>query len=168
MIELNEQADGTVDRPDDIEERHQFVTFSLSGQTYCIDIMSVREIRMTQSIAAMPGAAEYVLGVINLRGSIVPVCDLHQRFGEGKTEVRANHPVVIVWIDGQMTGILVDEVLDIISVSSSDISEIPDTEKNKSNPFFEGLITQDDAMLIIVSLDNLFEEEALAKQLELA
>ncbi len=149
------------------DERQQFVTFSLNGQHYCIDIMSVREIRMTQSIATIPGAAEYVLGVINLRGSIVPVCDLRQRFGEGKTEVREKHPVVIVWIDGRMTGILVDEVLDIISIPRGDISAVPDTQKNQRNPFFDGLITQDESMLIIVALENLFDADITPEQVEL-
>lgn len=139
------------------DERQQFVTFSLNSQQYCVDIMSVREIRMLQSITALPGAPESVRGIINLRGTIVPICDPRLRFGQGKTELSPNHAVVVVMVQGRLTGLLVDEVLDIVTVSRSDVAAVPDADSGRRNPFFQGLITQNDQMLIVIDLDRLVD-----------
>jgi purine-binding chemotaxis protein CheW len=135
--------------------RQQFVTFALSGQQYCVDIMSVREIRMLQSITYLPGAPDYVCGVINLRGSIVPVCDLRLRLGQGHTEITVSHAVVIVAIDGRANGLLVDEVLDIVTVDVDDISPVPGIQSQRANSFFKGLINHDSNMLIVVDLQQI-------------
>lgn len=137
------------------EDRLQFVTFSLSGQQYCVDIMAVREIRMLQSITALPGAPDFVRGVINLRGTIVPICDPRMRFGQGKTLLTPSHPVVVVMVQGRVIGLLVDEVLDIVTVSRHDVAPVPDADSGRRNPFFHGLITQVDQMLIVIDLDRL-------------
>ena len=166
MTNIAKQTDNSETDAAAVQDRQQFVTFSLNGQYYCIDIMSVREIRMAQKIAPVPGAADYVLGVINLRGSIIPVCDLRYRLGEGETNVCPKHPVVIVWVDGRLTGILVDEVLDIINVPRGDVQTIPDTEKNKRYPFFDVLIMKDETMLIVVDLECLFDANPMSKEIE--
>lgn len=139
------------------DERQQFVTFSLNGQQYCVDIMSVREIRMLQSITALPGAPASVRGVINLRGTIVPICDPRLRFAQGRTEISPSHAVVVVSVAGRLTGLLVDEVLDIVTVPRSQVAPIPDADSGRRNPFFQGLITQDDQMLIVIDLERLVE-----------
>jgi purine-binding chemotaxis protein CheW len=137
-----------------IEQKRQFVTFALSGQHYCVDIMLVREIRMIQSITGLPGAPDYVRGVINLRGSIVPVYDLRKKFGQGATTLLANHPAVIVSVEGKLCGLLVDEVLDIITAANSEVASLPDNDGEKRNPFFQGLITQPEALFIVVDIDR--------------
>jgi purine-binding chemotaxis protein CheW len=142
------------------DERQQFVTFALSGQQYCVDIMSVREIRMLQAITALPGAPDFVRGIINLRGTIVPICDPRLRFGIGQTAISPSHAVIVVSVQGRLTGMLVDEVLDIVTVARSEIAPIPDADCGRRNPFFQGLITQNDEMLIVVELDRLVETGA--------
>lgn len=139
------------------EERHQFVVFALSGQNYCIDIMSVREIRVVQAITTLPGAAEFVRGIINLRGTIVPVFDLRKRFGLGETNIAENQALVIAAIEGHLTGLLVDEVLDIMASPASAVTPIPTPDTNRRSPFFKSLISQGDEMLIVIDLQQLVQ-----------
>jgi purine-binding chemotaxis protein CheW len=146
----------------------QFVTFAINGQTYCVDIMSVREIRMLDFVTPVPGAPESIRGVINLRGSIVPVCDLRLRFGQGATPVLPNQPAVVVMIGGQLLGIIVDQVLDIVTVARGEVSAIPDADGGKRNPFFTGLITQGDAMLIAVDLERMADLRTQPEVLDVA
>lgn len=143
--------------PQDIVEKRQFVSFALGQQLYGVDIMSVREIRVSSTVTALPGAPEFVRGVINLRGTIVPIYDLRARFGMGKTELTNSHAVVIIEINDRLTGLLVDEVCDILTVGDADLSPIPETDSSHRNPFFQNLITQGDQMLIVVALDRLTE-----------
>ncbi len=141
------QAAGVVDT-------RQFVTFTLGAQQYCVDIMAVREIRAANVITPLPSAPEFVRGVINLRGTIVPIIDLRTRFALGRTELNQGI-VVVVMIEGRPIGLLVDAVSDILTVHRSDIAAIPETDGEKRNPFFDGLIPQGDAMLIVIALDRL-------------
>ena len=136
------------------------MTFILSGQSYCIDIMAVREIRITSTVTALPGAPDYVRGVINLRGTIVPVCDLGIRFGQSKTDLESSHAVVIAMIDGKLTGLLVNEVCDILEVSSKEIAPVPETETGRRNPMFSGIISKGDTMLIVVALEHIVADTA--------
>jgi purine-binding chemotaxis protein CheW len=150
------------------DETLQFVTFALNGQSYCVDIMAVREIRMLETITPVPGAPETIRGVINLRGSIVPVCDLRLRFGQGATPIQPSHPAVIVAIGGRLMGLLVDQVLDIVTVARSEVNAIPDAENGRGSPFFGGLITQENGMLIAVDLDRMSDLRAAPEALEYA
>lgn len=138
------------------DNAHQFVVFALSGQRYALDIMTVREIRMVQSVTRLPGAAEFVRGIINLRGTIVPIFDLRMRFGLGETNLSdgAQLTVVIADVAGSVTGLLVDEVLDILTLPGSAVAPVPSTDATQRNPYFKGLASKDDEMMIVVDLDQ--------------
>ena len=131
------------------------MTFTLGEQQYCVDIMAVREIRASHVVTPLPGAPEFVRGVTNLRGTIVPIIDLRVRFGQGRTETTHGQVIVIVAIAGKLTGLLVDGVSDITTVHDSGIAAIPSTEGERRNPMFDGLITQGDALLIVIALERL-------------
>jgi purine-binding chemotaxis protein CheW len=140
-----------------LDATHQYVTFSLGDQQYCVDIMSVREIRASNVITALPNAPEFVRGVINLRGTIVPIIDLRTRFALGRTEPTQGHVVVIVMIGERLIGLLVDGVSDILTVRQSEVAAIPDTDGESRNSAFEGLITHRSEMLIVIALDRLLK-----------
>ena len=101
------------------EDARQFVTFTLGEQQYCVDVMSVREICTSTPITPLPSAPDFLRGVINLRGTIVPIIDLRTRFALGRTEPTESHVVVIVTIEGRLNGLLVDGVSDILTVRSA-------------------------------------------------
>ena len=138
-----------------LEPTRQYVTFSLGAQLYCVDIMSVREIRASNVITSLPNAPEFVRGVINLRGTIVPIIDLRTRFGLGRTDASQSQVIVIVMIEGRLNGLLVDSVSDILTVRQKDVSAVPDTDGNVEGMYFEGLITHRDNMMIVIALDRL-------------
>ena len=136
----------------------QYVAFVIGKQTYCVDIMSVREIRAWTGTTSLPNAAAFVRGVINLRGVVVPIIDLRTRFGQGETEPTKSHVVVIVSIDGKLNGMLVDGVSDILTIKETDVLPIPDTGSEVENPYLEGLISQDEKMVAMIALDRLIEK----------
>lgn len=136
----------------------QFVAFVVGDQTYCVDIMSVREIRAWTGTTSLPNAAEFVRGVINLRGVVVPIIDLRTRFGQGETDPTKSHVVVIVMIDGKLNGMLVDGVSDILTIKETDVMPIPDTGSEVENPYLEGLISMDEEMIAMIALDRLIEK----------
>src|SRR6202035_1196831 len=93
--------------------RVEFISFSIGEEQYGVDIMAVREIKGWTEITHLPEQPEYVRGVLNLRGVMVPIIDLRCRFGQGKTEATPLHVVIVVNVDGKTIGLLAARVLDI-------------------------------------------------------
>jgi purine-binding chemotaxis protein CheW len=133
----------------------QFVSFAIGEDQYGVDIMSVREIRGWAEITHLPKQPEYVRGVLNLRGAIVPIIDLRCRFGQGLTETSPLHIVIIVQIGGRQVGLIGDRVLDIVSVEASQIQPVPRTAQGASSDFLAGLVTIEKTMIALISLGEL-------------
>jgi purine-binding chemotaxis protein CheW len=133
----------------------QFVSFVIGEQHYCVDIMAVREIKAWTGTTALPNSPAHIRGVINLRGAIVPVIDLRKRFGQELTEPTPAHVVVIVAVGDVQNGLLVDGVSDIVTVNKKDIAPIPNMEGEDKNPYFQGLITGQQKLVAVISLDHL-------------
>ena len=139
---------------DDADMR-QFVSFVVGEQNYCVDIMAVREIKAWTGITALPNSPAHIRGVINLRGAIVPVIDLRKRFGQELTEPTPAHVIVIVAVGDIQNGLLVDGVSDIVTVNKNDIAPIPNMEGEDKNPYFQGLITNQENLVAVIALDQL-------------
>ena len=133
----------------------QFISFALGDDQYGVDIMAVREIKGWSDITHLPKQPDYVRGVQNLRGSIVPIVDLRCRFGEGLTETSPLHIVIIVQIGGRQVGLIGDRVLDIVSVEVADIQKVPRTGHGAQTGFLSGLVTHDGVMIALIDLPNL-------------
>jgi purine-binding chemotaxis protein CheW len=133
----------------------QFVSFAIGEDQYGVDIMSVREIRGWAEITHLPKQPDYVRGVLNLRGAIVPIIDLRCRFGQGLTETSPLHIVIIVQIGGRQVGLIGDRVLDIVSVEASQIQPVPRTAQGASADFLAGLVTIDTTMIALIDLPHL-------------
>ena len=103
----------------------QFISFRIGGEEYAIDIMAVREIKGWTETTSLPNQPQHILGVMNLRGTIVPVFDLRRRFGMGVTETSRSHVVIIVAVLDRIVGLLVDAVSDILTIDSSEIRLCP-------------------------------------------
>jgi len=139
-------------------DQRQFVTFTVEGRAYAVDIMCVREIKAWTETTRLPHQPDYMRGVLNLRGSIVPVQDLRARFGMGETKADGNHVVVIVVIEERLLGILVDTVSDILTVDSDMIKPVPQGSVQIGEDFLEGLVNADDGMVAILTLPLLFNK----------
>lgn len=134
----------------------QFVTFLVEDRSYGIDITSVREIKQWTPITLLPNQQLYTRGVLNLRGTIVPVYDLRARFTSILTKATENHVIVIVWIGAKTVGILVDAVSDIISVALENIRPVP-IEKSSSKPaVISGLVKVNEEMVALIDTNVLF------------
>jgi purine-binding chemotaxis protein CheW len=132
----------------------QFVTFTVSGRSYGVDIGSVREIIRWTAVTPLPKQPAHARGVLNLRGTIVPVHDLRARFGGPLTEAGENHVIIIAWIGAQTIGILVDAVSDILSVAPEGIRKAPASPEAN---LIAGLVTADqDRIVTILDLQALF------------
>ena len=152
-LETADRDEGSV-----AEATSQYVAFRIGEQDYCVDIMSVREIRTWTGTTPLPNTADFVRGVINLRGIILPIIDLRTRFGQGDTDPTKNHVVVIVAVGGRLVGLLVDAVMDILTVQLDEIAPIPDTGGEEQNPYLDGLITREDRMVAMIALDRLIQQ----------
>lgn len=135
----------------------QFITFNLSAEEYGIDIMSVREIKGWTDTTSIPNTPDYVRGVVNLRGIIVPIFDLRARFGMGLTEPSRMHVVIIVTAGARTMGLLVDAVSDIISIDPSEVRPIPEMGLTNDERYLDGLVALGERMVTLVSLDGLFD-----------
>jgi purine-binding chemotaxis protein CheW len=133
----------------------QVVSFAIGDEQYGVDIMAVREIKGWSEITHLPKQSEYVRGVLNLRGVIVPIIDLRCRFGQGLTEATALHIVIIVQIASRQVGLLGDRVLDIVSFETTQIQPVPRIANGSRVGFLSGLVTTESGMIAVIDLANL-------------
>jgi purine-binding chemotaxis protein CheW len=131
----------------------ELVSFRVGGQDFCVDIMSVREIRGWTPATVLPHAPPYILGVINLRGAVVPIVDLAARMGLEPIRPDARHVIVICVVDNQTVGFLVDAVSDILSVKRTLIQPTPAVSSDVTRAFFEGVIAIDQRMLRLIDIE---------------
>ncbi|MFD1697266.1 chemotaxis protein CheW [Roseibium aestuarii] len=142
---------------DTAPEPCQFISFTLGDDEYAIDIMAVREIKGWTDTTPLPNQPAHVLGVLNLRGAIVPIMDLRSRFGQGMTETTPMHVVIIVNVGERTFGILVDAVSDILTVEPAEIKGVPDNDRTGSEAYLSGIINADHGMVVVLSLRELFQ-----------
>ncbi|MET0407192.1 MAG: chemotaxis protein CheW [Hyphomicrobium sp.] len=131
----------------------EFVSFRVGSQEFCIDIMGVREIRGWTLATPLPHAPPYVRGVINLRGAVLPIVDLAMRFGLGLTEPTARSVIIVVQIQQQVVGLLVDAVSDILTVSEASMQPTPDIASDLAKTFVKGVYAVEGRMISIVALE---------------
>lgn len=142
---------------------NQFLTFMLAGEEYGVDILRVQEIKGWESTTEIPNTPEYIQGVMNLRGTIVPIVDLRCRFQLEKIEY-TNMTVVIVLKtmigDTEKTiGFVVDAVSDVYNIDEEQLKPSPDFGNSVSTEFVRGLATVDEKMLILLDIDHLVDSD---------
>jgi purine-binding chemotaxis protein CheW len=140
---------------DSLATPNQLISFAIGDDQYGVDIKAVREIKGWTAITPLPGQPEYVRGVLNLRGVIIPIVDLRCRFGQGLTSVTPLHIVIVVQIAAKAIGLLADRVLDIVSLDGVEIKPVPKVAQSQRANFLCGLVTSDDAMIALIDLPNL-------------
>jgi len=143
----------------DSDEMLQWVTFKLENETYGVNVMQVQEVLRYSDIAPVPGAPSYVLGIINLRGSVVTVIDTRSRFGLMPADITDNTRVVIIESDKQVIGILVDSVAEVVYMKASEIELAPNVGTDESAKFIKGVCNRESELLILVDLDKLLSDE---------
>lgn len=132
----------------------ELVTVAIGGQHFAVDIMAVREIRGWTASTPLPHAPSYVLGMINLRGAVLPVIDLGSRLGLAACARDSSSVVIVAHIDGRQVGLLVDEVCDILTVSENMLQAAPDIGSQAVEDFVRGVLTTDDGIVTLLTLDG--------------
>lgn len=137
----------------------QCVTFQLEGEIYGINVMLVQEVLRVTEIAPVPGAPDFVLGIINLRGNVVTVIDTRKRFALPAKEMDDSTRIVIIESDMQTVGIVVDGVSEVVNVSRSDIETAPSVGNDEAARYIEGVVSRGEELLILVDLNKLLTED---------
>ncbi len=132
----------------------EYITFRIGEQYYCVDIMSVREIRGWTPATALPRAPGFVRGVINLRGVVLPIIDLADRLGFAPAEPTPRHVIIVAQTGRQVVGLLVDAVSDIINMAADKVHPTPDVGSEAARAFVLGVMAIDDRMISLIALES--------------
>ncbi|WP_027727755.1 chemotaxis protein CheW [Treponema sp. C6A8] len=156
----------------ELESQFQLVTFHLGEELYGVNIMDVKEIVKLQNVRFIPNAPYYVEGIINLRGEIIPIIDLHKRFKLQSGPVSADSDVndggfIILNIEGSQIGIIIDKVERVVSVKAEDVKEPPQMLSGIGSEYIEGVIRQEQGYLIMLNIRKLFNAKELQKIIEM-
>jgi purine-binding chemotaxis protein CheW len=139
----------------------QFLTFRVGSEMYGVDIASIQEIKGWVATNDIPCAPEYMRGVLNLRGDIVPILDLQSRFGKGRIQVDPNKVVIVLGLENNTIGIVVDSVSDIIDTKPEDIINPSSIDTHIDERFIKGIISLKEHMIILLDINMLFTKETL-------
>lgn len=137
----------------------QAITFQLGREVYGIDVHQIKEIIKIREYVKVPNAPSYVEGVINLRGQITPIVDLRKIFGMESRQFDDNTRIIMVEINSDVVGIIVDSVVGVLTVPCTEIVKTPSLTTNASNAFISGIIRTDNQLTILIDVIKLLEEE---------
>ncbi len=130
----------------------ELIAFRIGEQEFCVDIMSVREIRGWTPATPLPRAPGYMKGVINLRGAVLPIIDLGARFGLRTAEPTARHVIMVAHVGGRLVGLLVDAVSDIVQLDEGAVQPTPDVASDEVRTFVKGIFAIDGRMISLIDL----------------
>ena len=140
----------------------EFLTFTLGSEEYGMDILKVQEIRGYDAVTTIANTPEFIKGVINLRGTIVPIVDLRVKFHLGTVEYNELTVVIILNLGHRVVGIVVDSVSDVLALTPEQIRPAPDLSAGLDTRYLMGLGTVDDRMLILVDIEKLMSSSEMA------
>ena len=137
----------------------QWVTYFLEDEVYGINVMQVQEVLRITEITPVPGAPHHVLGIINLRGSVVTVIDIRRSFGLTSKEPDENSRIIIVEVNGNALGLLVDSVAEVVYLNQSEIETSPTVKSDDTSRFILGVANRENSLLILVDVDKFVDED---------
>jgi len=135
----------------------QWVTFRLENEKYGVNVLYVKEVLRESEIAPVPGAPDFVLGIINLRGNVVTVIDTRKRFGLALKEMDESSRIVIIEMNEQVVGMVVDSVAEVMDLDTDEVELAPNVGNDESSKYIQGVSHQDDELLILVDLEKLMD-----------
>jgi purine-binding chemotaxis protein CheW len=136
----------------------ELIAFRIGDQEFTVNIMAVREIRGWTPATPMPHTPAYMMGVINLRGAVLPIVDLSARLGMKPAEPSARHVIIVAQIRDKIVGLLVDAVSDILTITDDAIQPTPEVASDLERSFARGIIAIESRMICLVELEAIFPE----------
>lgn len=155
-VEMTEQREVRTTYSD---EDRQYLTFNLADEYYGVDILKVQEIKGYTSVTRIPNTPAYLKGVLNLRGTIVPIVDLRMKFGMGTTEPTAFTVMVVVNVRNRIMGFMVDAVSDVLDLATKDIQPPPELGSAVDITFVAGIGNSNDRLVTLLDIDRVLTEE---------
>lgn len=152
------------------DTQFQLVTFQLGDELYGVNIMDVKEIVRLQNVRVIPNSPYYVEGIINLRGEIIPIIDLHKRFrikALEKEETDFEGGFIILNIDNNKIGIIIDKVARVVVVKAEDVKDPPQMLTGIGSEYIKGVIREENGYLIMLNIRKLFDAKELQKIIDL-
>jgi len=140
----------------------EYLTFVLADESYGIDILKVQEIRGYDAVTKIANTPEFIKGVVNLRGLIVPIVDLRIKFGLGNVEYNEFTVVIILNLGTRIVGIVVDGVSDVMNLRGNQVRTVPDIVSSIDTKYITGLATVEDKMFILVDIEQLMTSQEMA------
>jgi len=147
----------------EIEQISQWVTFMLEGEKYGIEVMHVKEVLRNIEIAPVPGAPDFVIGIINLRGNVVTVIDTRLRFGLQTKALDENTRVIVIETEDQSVGILVDAIAEVADIPKSGIEITPNVGNTDTSKYILGVYSAKSDLIILVDISKLLTEDEWAE-----
>ena len=147
-------SEQTTARPGSTDATHQFLTFALGQEEYGVEILKIQEIKGFSAITPLPNAPAYIRGVLNLRGTIVPIVDLRKKFGMPEEAYTKFTVIVVVQVQGKIMGFIVDGVSDVLNVTGADIQPTPDLHGQVDTSFLNGLAKAGEKLVILLDIDK--------------
>lgn len=143
-------------------EEKQLVVFNLGNESYAVDISIVKEIIQLQTITRVPGAPHSVQGVINLRGSVIPVVDLRKRFNLSEVEKSKDTRIVVITCKGQEVGVIVDSVAQVLRIPVDAIEPAENVFSEKHVGHLLGIIKLKDRLVILLDMDQILNHQEIS------
>lgn len=141
----------------------QLVSFELDGEEYGIDVLAVREIIRMPSITKMPNTPDYVDGIINLRGTVVPIISLRKRFSLLDRDHDRQSRILVMEVGENLTGFIVDAVAEVIRISSAEVQPPPSiTQGSAAQECLTGVLNHSERLLVVLDLNRMFNDEEKA------
>ncbi|MBK6800640.1 chemotaxis protein CheW [Novosphingobium sp.] len=141
----------------------ELITFEVQGQVFAIDIMAIREIRAWTPVTRLPQVPAHVAGVVNLRGTVLPVIDLAARLGWTPTQASARHAIIVTQLGGKACGLIVESVSDIVTIPAGALQPPPAGAGDAVVRFLEGLAAIGETMVMVLDLPALGGADVLAE-----
>ena len=139
----------------------EFIAFRVGEQEFCVEITSTREIRGWSQATKLPYSPDYIIGVINLRGTILPIMDLSARLGMGLSKPCERHVIIVVQVHDKTLGLLVDSVSDILDVGPDHLRPVPDVNPSMSSEMFRRVIVIEKRIICEICLETITPESEL-------
>ncbi len=140
-------------------DRHQFLTFSLGQEEYGIEILRVQEIKGYTAITPIPNTPNHIKGVMNLRGTVIPVVDLRIKFGLADAEVNRFTVVIVVTVGDRVVGLVVDAVSDVLDVAASELVPAPEMGAGVDTSFLTGMAKSEDRLISLLAIERVVGEQ---------
>lgn len=144
---------------ENLNRTSQIVTFKLAQEEYGVNIMKVQEIILIGEITKVPEVPEFIEGVINLRGNVIPIIDLRKRFKLAQTSINEDSRIIVVNVNSKTMGIIVDAVNEVLRIANSDIEPTPASIAGVGKEYLKGLIKLDKRLLILLDIEHILTLE---------